>query len=88
MDAEKAENFLRAQAISDDFLRFLHAVQEANGFFADEASNLLYALEKPWKYAGAYAAWVNAGKPSEEVNHLDDGQPDSDWESFVDAVHR
>lgn len=75
-DGEARYELLQA-APRNLLLDFANALQEADAF-GGEIGNVLDFLEKPWKCAAEYAAWVDNGKP------LDDSEPG--WAEFLVAV--
>lgn len=80
MTTEEAEVELRSHRPDEDFRAFLRALDVAGAFIT--RSDLLYALEKPWKYAREYEVWVRVGRP------CDDSDPDDlpGWRRFLAAV--
>jgi hypothetical protein len=81
VDVEQAERFLRTQAPGDEFLQFIRALVETGALREggwERYSAFVYFLEKPWKWAGEYAAWVEAGRP------MDDSEPG--WEQFWTGI--
>lgn len=53
----------------DELVRFAH-VLDGNGEFAD-ASDAIYFFEKPWKWEEEHVEWVNASRPEEGYDWLD-----------------
>jgi hypothetical protein len=80
VNTKTAELLLQAYAVPDDFLNFLKALQTADAF-AGSITNVIYAVEKPWKYANAYAIWGEVGKPTEPEDL--NGELDARWERFA-----
>lgn len=74
----EAEVALRNSAIEDHTLQFIRALDSADVF--PGAGALIYFLEKPWKWAPEYAAWLASGKP---MDYSEDG-----WDEFVAAVEK
>ena len=77
MDAEAAGLILARYAPPDFFLQFIRALVEAD---AIDTGEFVYFLEKPWKWADAFAAWDAFGRP------LDHSMPG--WDSFLLAVEQ
>lgn len=75
-ELDRAEHNLRAQAraIDGDFLRFACALREAVG----PGFDWTYFLEKPWKWAPEWVAWVAECEPSDPTS---DG-----WDGFAAVV--
>lgn len=82
MDTELAETILRTQArlINGDFLSFAQALETA-GALPDGDAWMTF-IEKPWKWADAYAAWVDNGHPMDDV----DPKYVAGWRRFLDAI--
>lgn len=76
-ELEAAERYLRSATLDDISLQFVRALAEADAFNGD-ISNVLYFLDKPWKWAKEYAVWGANGRPN------DDSEPG--WEAFQAAV--
>lgn len=81
-DQENAEVILRAQAslITDNFLTFTRALVNAGAF--DSEADLLYFLEKPWKWSTAYAVWTANGRPTNDESPEDV----AGWRRFLEAL--
>jgi hypothetical protein len=77
----EAERLLTNNAPADEFLQFVRALVEADALTTDvrgDFSEVVYFLEKPWKWATEFVAWDEAGRP------MDDSMPG--WEAFTIAV--
>lgn len=59
MTLAEATGHLRRLYIGDDHLGFARAMDELQG----QGFDVYYYLEKPYKWAREYQAWVNAGFP-------------------------
>lgn len=77
INRDEAGRILQGFAPPDEFLQFIRALVEADVIDPDE---FVYFLEKPWKWADAFVAWNEAGRP------LDDSE--SGWGKFNEAVER
>lgn len=73
---KQAEKFLQANAINGELLEFVRALDMALAFV--RTGELLYFLEKPWKWTDEFVAWDAAGRPT---SHSDEG-----WGAFADAL--
>jgi hypothetical protein len=83
INRDEAGRILQGFAPPDEFLQFIRALDEADALEGDvtnDLSTVIYLLEKPWKYAGEFVAWNEAGRP------MDDSE--SGWSRFVEAIER
>ena len=82
INADEAGRFLRGFAPPDEFLQFIRALNEAGMLESaegrDPRAELIYMLEKPWKWADEYVAWYAAGRPMDAS--------ESGWWQFAEAV--
>lgn len=50
-----------------ELLAFARALDGCGAFDEDGIPDLLYFLERPWKWTPEYNAWVAAGRPAETL---------------------
>jgi len=75
-DETTAGHILQRHAPEDEFLQFIRALVAAG--WLTEMDEVVYFLEKPWKYAGEFFAWDAAGRP------MDDSEPG--WSKFIETA--
>lgn len=73
---QQAEDQLRLRSINDELLAFARALDSAGQF--QKVSEVIYFLEKPWKWAPEWAVWTTVGKPMDES--------EAGWEAFQESV--